>query len=271
MLKERTISALVLVSIIGSLIYFLSDDLLIYLVGLIASVSLWEYSKVRFSNLTSIFILILFLLLLSLTHLTFLSYSFIALSVVLFLASSLFILSFPLNKTLLKNPFVWASSGLIIHLGFFASIFEIISQDGLSDLSLDLDHERFLILYIILISILMDSIAYFAGKSLGKRPFINNVSPNKTMEGFLAAIIATPVLLFLSSQGMFEFSTMKIIFLIFAVAIFSVIGDAFASMMKRVIEIKDFSNLIPGHGGLYDRLDSHIAAFPCFILILNLF
>ena len=69
---------------------------------------------------------------------------------------------------------------------------------------------------------------------------------------------------------MFEFSAMKIIFLIFAVAIFSVIGDAFASMMKRVIEIKDFSNLIPGHGGLYDRLDSHIAAFPCFILILNL-
>jgi len=155
-------------------------------------------------------------------------------------------------------------------LGFFASIFEIISQDGLSDLSLDLAHERFLILYIVLISILMDSIAYFAGKSLGKRPFINNVSPNKTMEGFLAAIIATPVLLFLSSQAMFEFSAMKIIFLILAVAIFSVIGDAFASMMKRVIEIKDFSNLIPGHGGLYDRLDSHIAAFPCFILILNL-
>ena len=116
-----------------------------------------------------------------------------------------------------------------------------------------------------------DTSAFFFGKKFGDRKILPDVSPNKTLEGFLAAIIATPVLLFLSSQAMFEFSAMKIIFLIFAVAIFSVIGDAFASMMKRVIEIKDFSNLIPGHGGLYDRLDSHIAAFPCFILILNLF
>ena len=54
------------------------------------------------------------------------------------------------------------------------------------------------------------------------------------------------------------------------VAIFSVLGDALASMLKRVVEIKDFSNLIPGHGGIFDRLDSHVAAFPCFILILSL-
>ena len=51
---------------------------------------------------------------------------------------------------------------------------------------------------------------------------------------------------------------------------YSVIGDAVASLMKRVVEVKDYSNLIPGHGGLFDRLDSHIAAFPCFILLLNI-
>ena len=91
------------------------------------------------------------------------------------------------------------------------------------------------------------------------------------MEGFLTAIIVTPLLLFFSSQGMFEISVLTTILLLFAVAIFSVIGDAFASMMKRVIEIKDFSNLIPGHGGLFDRLDSHIDAIPCFIFLINLF
>ena len=256
MLRQRIISAAILAFVIGLLVYFLRDDFLTYLVALIASISLLEFLRVRFSNLTSIFILIFFLILMAATHLTFFSYLFI---------------TFPLNKTLLKNTFVWACSGLIIHLGFYASIFQIISQEDLSQFSLSILNERFLIFYIILISILMDSIAYFAGKRLGKRPFINNVSPNKTMEGFLTAIIVTPLLLFFSSQGMFEISVLTTIFLLFAVAIFSVIGDAFASMMKRVIEIKDFSNLIPGHGGLFDRLDSHIAAFPCFIFLINLF
>jgi phosphatidate cytidylyltransferase len=115
----------------------------------------------------------------------------------------------------------------------------------------------------------MDSLAYFAGKSLGKRPFITNVSPNKTMEGFLIAILAAPLFLIAVSENIFEFSTFLVFLVLLVVSMFSVIGDAFASMMKRVIGVKDFSNLIPGHGGLFDRLDSHIAAFPCFIFLLK--
>ena len=115
----------------------------------------------------------------------------------------------------------------------------------------------------------MDSLAYFAGKRLGKRPFITNVSPNKTMEGFIIAILATPLLLLAVSENIFEFSTILTFLVLFLVSMFSVIGDAFASMMKRVMGVKDFSNLIPGHGGLFDRLDSHIAAFPCFILLMK--
>ena len=117
----------------------------------------------------------------------------------------------------------------------------------------------------------MDSIAYFAGKSIGKRPFITNVSPNKTMEGFLTAIVATPLLLAIASSSIFELSFFYFLAVLFIVSLYSVLGDALASMMKRVIEIKDFSNLIPGHGGLFDRLDSHIAAFPCFIFLLFIF
>jgi phosphatidate cytidylyltransferase len=115
----------------------------------------------------------------------------------------------------------------------------------------------------------MDSLAFFAGKNFGKRPFISNVSPNKTLEGFLFAIIVSPVLLLLVSNSIFGIS-LSAFLLLFFVSLMSVIGDAFASMMKRVVGVKDYSNLIPGHGGIFDRLDSHIAAFPFFILILNL-
>ena len=116
----------------------------------------------------------------------------------------------------------------------------------------------------------MDSIAFFAGKSLGKRPFITNVSPNKTLEGFMAAIIVTPLLLSTISFNIFNLPFFLVFCILVVVSLYSVLGDAFASMMKRVVDVKDYSNLIPGHGGLFDRLDSHFAAFPCFVFLLNI-
>ena len=271
MLRQRIISAFILALAISFLIFFISDIYLIYIVALISSLSLWEFLKVRFTNTFSLLNLLLFMPLLFVSHLAFFSYLFIGLSVLIYLISLVFILSFPLNKTFLKNSFTWAFSGFIIHLGFFASIYQIISTESIAFLSSSTENERLLILYIALISILMDSIAYFAGKSIGKKPFIANVSPNKTMEGFLIAIVTTPLILAIVSLSIFELSFFYFLVLLFIVSLYSVLGDALASMMKRVIEIKDFSNLIPGHGGLFDRLDSHIAAFPCFIFLLSIF
>ena len=158
--------------------------------------------------------------------------------------------------------------GIIIHLAFFSSILHI-TENGNQVLGINLTNDRFIVLLVALVSILVDTIAYFVGKKFGKRPFINNVSPNKTMEGFLSAIVATPFILTLISVNFLNTGLLATFVLFFVVSLFSVIGDAVASMMKRVIEIKDFSDLIPGHGGIYDRIDSHIAAFPCFVLLLN--
>ena len=116
----------------------------------------------------------------------------------------------------------------------------------------------------------MDSVAFFVGKRFGKRPFITNVSPNKTLEGFLSAMVITPAFFLVFSSQFFELSALSIILILLIACLFSVIGDAVASLMKRVVEVKDYSNLIPGHGGLFDRLDSHIAVFPCFLLLINI-
>ncbi len=270
MLKQRFLSAFIIIVGISVLILLLNKQFLTYLVALISSISLWEFLKVRFTNAVSLLGIFLFLILMLISFSPFFSYLFIILSVITYFLSSILILSFPLNKTFLKRTMVWSLFGLVIHLGFFTSLIQIISYNDLPLTFLELESGKSLIFYIVLIAILMDSIAFFAGKSLGKRPFITNVSPNKTLEGFLAAIIVTPLLLSTISSNIFNLPFFLVLCILVIVSLYSVLGDAFASMMKRVVEVKDYSNLIPGHGGLYDRLDSHIAAFPCFVFLLNI-
>ena len=270
MLKQRLLSAFIIIVGISLLILLLNNQYLTYLVALISSISLWEFLKVRFTNAVSLLGIFLFLILMFVSFSPFFSYLFITLSVITYFLSSILILSFPLNKTFLKRSMVWSLFGFVIHLGFFASLIQIISNNNFQLTFPEIESGKFLIFYIVLIAILMDSIAFFAGKSFGKRPFITNVSPNKTLEGFMAAIIATPLLLSTISFNIFNLPFVLGLCILVVVSLYSVLGDAFASMMKRVVEVKDYSNLIPGHGGLFDRLDSHIAVFPCFVFLLNI-
>ena len=270
MLKQRFLSAFIIIVGISTLILLLNNQYLTYFVAIISSISLWEFLKVRFTNAVSLLGIFLFLIFMFFSFSPFFSYLLITLSVIVYFISSILILSFPLNKAFLKKPMVWCLFGFVIHLGFFASLIQIISNSNLQFAFLEMESGKFLIFYIVLIAILMDSIAFFAGKSLGKRPFITNVSPNKTLEGFMAAIVVTPFLLSTISLNILNLPFFLVLCILVVVSIYSVLGDAFASMMKRVVEVKDYSNLIPGHGGLFDRLDSHIAAFPCFVFLLNI-
>ena len=270
MLNQRLLSAFIIIVGISLLILLLNNQFLTYLVALISSISLWEFLKVRFTNAVSILGVFLFLILMFVSFSPFFSYLFITLSVITYFLSSILILSFPLNKNFLKRSMIWSLFGFIIHLGFFASLIQIISNNNFQFIFPEIESGKFLIFYIVLIAILMDSIAFFAGKSLGKRPFITNVSPNKTLEGFMAAIVVTPLLLSTTSFNILNLPFFLVLSILLVVSLYSVLGDAFASMMKRVVEVKDYSNLIPGHGGLFDRLDSHVAAFPCFVFLLNI-
>jgi phosphatidate cytidylyltransferase len=115
-----------------------------------------------------------------------------------------------------------------------------------------------------------DSGAFFVGKAIGKHKLCANVSPGKTVEGTIGGIVTTigVMMPYVALQVENAASEQYLIFAILAllVAIASVIGDLFESLFKRISNIKDSGNLLPGHGGIFDRIDSLTAAAPVFYL-----
>lgn len=113
-----------------------------------------------------------------------------------------------------------------------------------------------------------DSAAYFAGKQFGKHKLAPSISPGKTWEGVLGALIAVSVYGILVAYS----EELKLVNVIAATTLLlglSVIGDLFESMIKRQAGVKDSGHLLPGHGGVLDRIDALTSTLPmAFLLIL---
>lgn len=117
---------------------------------------------------------------------------------------------------------------------------------------------------LLLITISMDSGAWLTGKLFGKRKLCPNISPNKTIEGFIGGVIISGILS--SSLYYFYYSgvSLSIVLFFIILSIISHSGDLTQSLIKREYNIKDSSNLIPGHGGVYDRIDSLLFLTPFY-------
>ena len=134
--------------------------------------------------------------------------------------------------------------------------------------------ERSLILIAVMISVVTDAFAFFAGKVLGRKKIFPIISPNKTLEGTIGGIVSSVVinslmitLIFQNSFKTFDFVMLTLMVFICAVA--SVFGDLLISSIKRQANLKDTGSLIPGHGGLLDRIDSHILCIPVFFILFE--
>jgi phosphatidate cytidylyltransferase len=142
----------------------------------------------------------------------------------------------------------------ILPIGFFFSfIFE---------------YEIIHLIWIIVVVSSSDIGAYIVGKNIGKTPF-SETSPNKTLEGVGGALLVGALLG--SFVGMFVIDSWLLALIIsFVVSFFSIFGDLFESLLKRQANVKDSGNLLPGHGGVLDRLDGFLFALPVFFIILEL-
>ncbi len=113
-----------------------------------------------------------------------------------------------------------------------------------------------------------DSGAYFAGRKFGKTKLSPRISPNKTVEGLVGGVIAGMIVALaaapLAGASMQQLPYVAIVAI--WTILFSVVGDLYESLLKRHVGAKDSSHLIPGHGGVLDRIDSVLAALPVFAL-----
>jgi phosphatidate cytidylyltransferase len=113
-----------------------------------------------------------------------------------------------------------------------------------------------------------DSGAYFAGRKFGKHKLSPRISPNKTIEGLIGGVLAGMLVALVAAPFIgAKLSALPAVALVAAWTIlFSVVGDLFESLLKRHVGAKDSGHLIPGHGGVLDRIDSVLAALPVFAL-----
>lgn len=114
-----------------------------------------------------------------------------------------------------------------------------------------------------------DSFAFLIGKNFGKNKLFPSVSPKKTIEGFFGGLIFSSVGALLISKFNADFSMINWLIIGFIVSSIGTIGDLVESKFKRQANIKDSGNLMPGHGGILDRLDSLLFAAPFVYLYIN--
>jgi len=134
---------------------------------------------------------------------------------------------------------------------------------------ISLENGRYLLLLAMAIIILADIGGYIAGNLFGRHKLAPTISPGKTWEGLLGGLALQVLLIMGLLTYISEINWLNLCLLVFPVALSSVIGDLFESMLKRHRGIKDSSNLLPGHGGFLDRLDGVMAALPLFFVILS--
>ncbi|MFA7075657.1 MAG: phosphatidate cytidylyltransferase [Candidatus Izemoplasmatales bacterium] len=126
-----------------------------------------------------------------------------------------------------------------------------------------------LIIYLFLVAMLTDVFAYFIGIKFGKHRLALKISPKKSVEGAVAGLVIGGTLsaLYAYFLDVFDQSIIIVLLISFCLSVISQIGDLVASKFKRGYEIKDYSNIFPGHGGVLDRFDSSMFA-ALFLMVI---
>ncbi len=133
-------------------------------------------------------------------------------------------------------------------------------------------HGKNLILFLFFVTWAGDSGAYFIGSLIGKKPLAPSISPKKTVEGAVGSVVSSVLAALICQVVLLNtFDITSCAVMGFGINIFNQFGDIAESMIKRAYKVKDSGNIIPGHGGILDRVDSLLFAAPFFYYYLKVF
>ncbi len=263
-MKTRIITGLVLGSVFITAIVMLSPFHLAILFSVLIIMGAFEWSKL--SGVDSLLFKIFyaaFLVLLMIYGWKFLQLSDSIMPLMItaacwWLLALLWVMSYPMgNQKNISNKMVKLFSGILVLLPAWIGLLYLHQQYSAS-----------WVLYIMIMIWVADSGAYFSGKRWGKRKLAPKVSPGKSWEGVYGAMTACIFYAIIGVWWLNIQSESIVYFILLSLLIVpvSVLGDLYESMLKRHSGHKDSGNILPGHGGIMDRIDSLTAAVPVFVL-----
>lgn len=264
-MKSRIITATILIGLVVWAIFFAPPTIFDFLVALFLGVASWEWAGLIPSVTSSALKKVLFVLLIEILWLGFSMWP-VGFQGLLYFNAVLILLLIPALLTYPQSISSWYSSTTSI---IFALSFSITASVSLEYLKQMPKGELWLIT-VLLLTWLMDTGAYFTGRFFGQRKLIPYVSPNKTWEGFWGGFFLSELVV-IGAGHVFAAEFMGWILWIVTgtLAILgAVIGDLFISMLKRCAQVKDTGNLLPGHGGVLDRVDSLLVSATIVVLFL---
>lgn len=281
MLKQRIITALILAPAAVSAIFYLPISYFAGLLMAIIAIGAWEWARfmglvntiqrLGYVVMTSALIALLWFMLpvdetwLVISGIQHEITSMLWLSAIWWLFAAFLMFSYPKSSPFwAKNKFIIALFGWLTLVPTWLAFMVLRTNDYM----LDEFQGAQLLMYLFMLVWSADVGAYFVGKSLGKHKLMPNVSPGKTIEGFLGGVVCAGILTVIVGISLQwssdKFMTALLVTLL--ITSISVLGDLTESMFKRQAGVKDSGTILPGHGGILDRIDSLTATAPVFAL-----
>lgn len=260
-LLKRSFSGIIFVLVFISAILY-SQESYITLISLFSIIAIWELSKMI--NFKSIISYILFGITLFLMLKRPDSYPIVIILGINIL-SSIHLIYQLFSKKEITFSTEREKLGLTIRYLIFSFCFLILLPIYKGN------YEPHLMISILILIWVNDSFAFIVGKNFGKTKLFVSVSPKKTIEGFIGGFVFALIAAYIISNTQLSSNLSLIDWLIIAVivSIIGTIGDLVESKLKRQAKIKDSGNIMPGHGGILDRLDSLLFAAPFVYLYIN--